>query len=182
MRHHASLVAALGSALALALAIPLDAGCSSGSGGGGSSGGGSSGSGSGGSSGSGSGSGGSSSSAGSSSGAGSSSSASSSSSGAGEGGSGDTWASWAQGFFTTYCIECHSASDPKGLNFTMQSIVVANKDTIRCGVSVMQDPSWNCAAFPPAKQFPISDMAGTNPKPSDAERNRAVAWIDAGCP
>jgi hypothetical protein len=60
--------------------------------------------------------------------------------------------------------------------------VTANKDTIRCGVSVQQDPSWNCAASLPAKQFPISDSSMTNPKPTDAERDRAVAWIDAGCP
>ena len=94
----------------------------------------------------------------------------------------DTWASWAQGFFTKYCVECHGASNPEGLDFGEQSIVVANKDTIRCGVCVSQDSSWSCPASPPAKQFPISDSAGTNPKPSDAERNRVVAWIDAGCP
>jgi hypothetical protein len=94
----------------------------------------------------------------------------------------DTWASWGQGFFSKYCVECHSSSDPKGLDFTQHSIVTANKDTIRCGVSVQQDQSWNCAAFPPAKQFPISDSSGTNPKPTDAERDRAVAWIAAGCP
>ncbi len=105
-----------------------------------------------------------------------------SSGGGGEAGSGDTWASWAQGFFTTYCVECHSASDPTGRDFTRQSIVVTNEDTIRCGVCVQQDPSWSCPAGLPAEQFPISDSAGTNPKPSDAERNRVVAWIDAGCP
>ena len=94
----------------------------------------------------------------------------------------DTWSNWAAGFFTTYCLECHSASDPKGLTFGVQSVVAANKDTIRCGVCVQQDPSWGCPAVPAAKQFPISDQAGTNPKPSDAERDRVVAWIDAGCP
>ena len=94
----------------------------------------------------------------------------------------DTWNSWAAGFFATYCIQCHSASDPKGLTFGVHSVVTANKDVIRCGVSVQQDPAWGCASFPPAKQFPISDSAGTNPKPSDADRDRAVAWIEAGCP
>jgi hypothetical protein len=64
----------------------------------------------------------------------------------------------------------------------MQSIVVTNKDTIRCGVCVQQDPSWGCPASPPAEQFPISDTAGTNPKPSAEERDRVVAWIEAGCP
>jgi hypothetical protein len=112
----------------------------------------------------------------------SSGSGSGSSSGGGDAASGDTWASWGQGFFSTYCVECHSSTDSTGRDFTQQSIVVANKDTIRCGVCVQQDPSWNCPASPPAKQFPISDSAGTNPKPTDTERNRVVAWIGAGCP
>lgn len=94
----------------------------------------------------------------------------------------DTWANWGQGFFTKYCVECHGASNPDGLDFGQQSVVVANKDTIRCGVCVSQDSSWSCPASPPAEQFPISDSAGTNPKPTDDERNRVVAWIGAGCP
>jgi hypothetical protein len=94
----------------------------------------------------------------------------------------DTWDNWGQGFFTKYCVECHGVSNPDGLDFVVQATVVANKDTIRCGVCVTQDPSWSCPASPPAKQFPISDMAGTNPKPADADRDRAVAWITAGCP
>jgi hypothetical protein len=94
----------------------------------------------------------------------------------------DTWASWAQGFFATYCVECHAASDSTGRDFTKQAIVVANKDTIKCGVAVQQDSSWSCPSNLPAKQFPISDTAGTNPKPSDADRTRVVAWIAAGCP
>ncbi len=93
----------------------------------------------------------------------------------------DTWASWAAGFFATYCLECHGASDPKGLDFGTQSTVCANEDVIRCGVCVAQDPAWGCPASPPAKQFPISDSAGTNPKPSDADRDRVVDWINAGC-
>jgi hypothetical protein len=60
--------------------------------------------------------------------------------------------------------------------------VVTNKDTIKCGVAVQQDPGWGCPSNLPAKQFPISDTAGTNPKPSDADRTRVVAWIAAGCP
>lgn len=95
---------------------------------------------------------------------------------------GITWDDWAQGFFTKYCVECHGASNPDGLDFGEQSIVVTNKDTIRCGVCVAQDPSWDCPSNLPAKQFPISDSAGTNPKPSDGERDEVVAWIDAGCP
>lgn len=93
----------------------------------------------------------------------------------------DTWASWGAGFFTKYCVECHSANDPKGLDFGVLSTVVANKDLIRCGVCVQQQSSWGCAASPTAKQFPISDSAGSNPKPSDADRDRVVDWIGAGC-
>jgi hypothetical protein len=95
---------------------------------------------------------------------------------------GDTWASWAQGFFATYCIECHAASDPTGRNYTIQANVERDKREIRCGVAAVQDPAWGCASFPPAKKFPISDPAGTNPKPSDGERARVVAWITAGAP
>jgi hypothetical protein len=97
-------------------------------------------------------------------------------------GSDDTWASWAMGFFATYCVECHAASDPTGLDFTMQSVVIKNKLAIRCGVCNAQDPSWGCPASPHAQQFPISNSTGSNPKPSTADRDRVVAWIEAGCP
>jgi hypothetical protein len=94
----------------------------------------------------------------------------------------DTWDNWAQGFFTKYCVECHGVSNPDGLDFGVQATVVASKDVIRCGVCVQQLPSWDCPASPPAEQFPISDEAGTNPKPSAEERDRVVLWIEAGCP
>jgi hypothetical protein len=94
----------------------------------------------------------------------------------------DTWDNWAEGFFTKYCVECHGASNPDGLDFGVQATVVTNKDVIRCGVCVQQDPSWGCPASPPAEQFPISDSTGSNPKPTPEERDRVVAWIDAGCP
>jgi hypothetical protein len=93
--------------------------------------------------------------------------------------SGDTWQSWAQGFFTTYCVPCHNASDTTGRNYSVQANVARDRLEIRCGVAVTQDPSWNCdPQFPPPKQFPI----GNGPKPTDAERNRAVAWLSAGAP
>jgi hypothetical protein len=88
----------------------------------------------------------------------------------------DTWATYAQGFFATYCVSCHGAQDPTGRDFTVQANVETNKLVIRCGVAVTQDPSWSCASLPAAKQFPI----GNGPKPSDAERGRIVAWITAG--
>jgi hypothetical protein len=96
---------------------------------------------------------------------------------------GDTWGSYAQGFFQTYCVECHSAADTQGRDYTMYAKVLAEKSVIRCGVCVMQDPTWGCAAFPPAMQFPISDGKNPpNPKPSNAERDRIVAWLTAGAP
>jgi hypothetical protein len=96
----------------------------------------------------------------------------------GDAGNADTWASYAQGFFATYCVSCHDSKDSTGRDFTMQAKVESEKTTIRCGVAVTQDPSWKCAASPVAKQFPI----GGGPKPSDAERDRIVAWITAGAP
>jgi hypothetical protein len=90
----------------------------------------------------------------------------------------DTWASYAQGFAATYCVECHGASAPTGLDFTVLADVQMKKAEIRCGVA----PTLlsGCSGFPPPKQFPISNAAGTNPKPTDAERDRFIAWIDAG--
>jgi hypothetical protein len=95
----------------------------------------------------------------------------------------DTWCSWASGFFNAYCDACHvpgASGDPAGvqLDFTSYAMVQAREAEIRCGVGSAQDPAWACAAFPPPAQFPI----GTGPKPSDAERGRLVAWIDAGAP
>jgi hypothetical protein len=90
----------------------------------------------------------------------------------------DTWASYASGFFTRYCVSCHDAKDATGRDYTVRANVAKDKDAMRCGLAVSQDPSWSCSAFPPAKQFPI----GSGPKPSDAERDRMVAWITAGEP
>jgi hypothetical protein len=96
----------------------------------------------------------------------------------------DTWASYAQGFFQTYCNACHMSgsslepSMPSSLYFTSEANVDSQKSVIRCGVCVTQDASWSCPSSPAAKQFPI----GSGPFPSDAERNRIVAWITAGAP
>ena len=98
----------------------------------------------------------------------------------GDGGGGDTWTSWASGFFASYCVSCHSptGSDPGPKDFTQYASVLANAPEIRCGVAVSQDAAWMCAAFPPPEQFPV----GTGPKPTNAERDRLVAWIGAGAP
>ncbi|HEY8073718.1 MAG TPA: hypothetical protein VIF62_06410 [Labilithrix sp.] len=95
----------------------------------------------------------------------------------------DTWTNFAQGFTSTYCVECHGASDTKGRDYTQYAKVAAEKAEIRCGVAASQDPSWSCASFPPAKQFPIDDgKSPPNAKPSDADRARMVAWLTAGAP
>jgi len=97
---------------------------------------------------------------------------------------GDTWTSWASpDFFQTYCVSCHTAGgagDPSGTNldWTSYADVQLNANDIRCGVAVLQDPSWQCPNSIAAKQFPI----GSGPKPSDVERDRLVSWIDAGVP
>jgi hypothetical protein len=90
----------------------------------------------------------------------------------------DTWASYASGFFTTYCDSCHNAQDATGRDYNVQANVAKDKAVMRCGVAAAQDPSWGCAPTPAAKQFPI----GSGPKPTDAERARIVAWIAAGEP
>ena len=87
-----------------------------------------------------------------------------------------------EGFFQKYCVECHAPGNPDGNDFTQLANVVHEKDVIRCGIATEQDPSWGCATFPPPLQFPISDSTMSNPKPSDAERARVIAWVDAGCP
>lgn len=92
--------------------------------------------------------------------------------------SADTWPSYAAGFFVTYCNSCHNAQDTTGRDYSMQADVAKDMMVMRCGVAAVQDASWNCAASPAAKQFPI----GSGPKPSDAERARIVAWITAGEP
>jgi hypothetical protein len=97
----------------------------------------------------------------------------------GGGDAGDTWNSYAKGFFQTYCVHCHhpGGDDPNtgDKNFTMYSSVQKYSPHIRCGVAATQDAAWNCAEVP--RQFPIA-----SPFPSDPERDRLVAWINAGLP
>ncbi len=100
--------------------------------------------------------------------------------GAGGSAAGDTWGSYAEGFFKKYCVECHSPTVNPMYDFTQYAIVKKNAPTIRCGVAATHQSG--CANVPAPTQFPISDAAGTNPKPSTAERDRIVAWIEAGTP
>ncbi len=86
----------------------------------------------------------------------------------------DTWGNFAMGFFDTYCVECHSGGSR---DYRTIDEVIRDQDRIACGVSpTVLD---RCGASSPApSQFPV----GTGPKPTDAERERLVAWIDAGLP
>jgi hypothetical protein len=93
----------------------------------------------------------------------------------------DTWANYAEAFTKTYCVECHSPTVNPTYDFTQYALVKKNASTIRCGVA----PTLlsGCMGFPPPLQFPISDgKTPPNPKPDDAERDRFVAWIEAGTP
>jgi hypothetical protein len=91
----------------------------------------------------------------------------------------DTWGNHAQGFFATYCIECHGAGDAQRDYSTIDD-VIRDQEEIACGVSPVALPG--CGSFPPPKQFPIDNATNTNPKPNDTERSRLVAWIEAGLP
>ena len=84
---------------------------------------------------------------------------------------GDTWETFAQEFFATYCVECHS-----GGRRDYRTIEDVRRDMqgVRCGVGpVAQD---DCAGAPSPSQFPI----GSGPRPSDEDRTRLVEWIEAG--
>jgi len=85
----------------------------------------------------------------------------------------DTWASWAQGFFTTYCTECHAGGRR---DYTTITEVRRDLEGISCGVSTIVEEG--CGSFPPPRQFPVGD----GPFPSDEERTRLIDWINAGLP
>ena|SRR5450432_412518 len=93
---------------------------------------------------------------------------------------GDTWNNYAMGFFQSYCVSCHSPTggDPGDKNFTQYASVVKYSALIRCGVSTSHQADWNCPSNVLARQFPI----GHGAMPQDSERDRLVAWIDAGMP
>jgi hypothetical protein len=88
-----------------------------------------------------------------------------------------TWSNFAQGFFATYCVQCHGPGNTKR-DYSQYSQVSRDAATIACGVNPGPDPLQNCAAFPPPRQFPI----GTGPFPSDDDRRRILDWIAAGLP
>ena len=96
--------------------------------------------------------------------------------------SGDTWQNYAMGFFQTYCVSCHNDDNAGDADrdFHVLSIVIGEKAKIACGLT-KSESDWatrGCSGAPAARMFPI----GNGPKPSDQERDRLIAWIDAGTP
>jgi hypothetical protein len=90
---------------------------------------------------------------------------------------GDTWTSFARDFFATYCVACHN-DDPTHLrNYTMLADVRRDMEMLRCGIAPSALPGCTAALALPAS-FPVGD----GPRPSDEERERLVAWIEAGLP
>jgi cytochrome c5 len=88
------------------------------------------------------------------------------------GAGGDTWASFAQPFFASYCTLCHSSTlsgaarngAPDGYNWDDEATVRQLLDQIRPAVGV------------------INFMPPSDPSPSCDERRRLVRWIDAAAP
>lgn len=89
-----------------------------------------------------------------------------------------TWNNFAQDFFATYCVSCHSPEGQASADFNQYSVVSipSRLNAIRCGVApVLQE---NCQGEHPPGWFPI----GNGPMPTDDERWRTVAWCEAGGP
>lgn len=74
-----------------------------------------------------------------------------------------TWNSFAQGFFETYCWECHGPGDQLR-DYSELSMVRAEAETIKSGVD--------------SEQFPVGD----GPKPTREERDELILWIELGAP
>jgi hypothetical protein len=86
---------------------------------------------------------------------------------------GDTFQTYAKGFFETYCVRCHSTTNttpeerndaPEGRNWDDEASVRMYLEEIRLWVG-----QYNA--------MPLDD-----PKPSCDERRRLVRWIDAEAP
>ena len=90
---------------------------------------------------------------------------------------GDTWSSFAMGFFATYCVECHQTDAPGRRDYRTIDHVRRDMARVRCGVAPESMPASGCVS-PPAGMFPVGD----GPFPSDMERQRIVAFIDDGLP
>ena len=95
----------------------------------------------------------------------------------------DNWDNFAKGFFTSFCVSCHNDDNSGSAtrDYHMMAAVVKEKVMIGCGVakSAAAATARACpAGSPQPKQFPV----GNGAKPTDAERDRLLRWIDAGTP
>jgi|GEM_PF-2840120 len=92
---------------------------------------------------------------------------------------GDVYSGWPSTyFFPTYCMRCHpSATSATGIdNWLIYEHVVAEYDHIYCGVGLEMVPE--CGDHHDPGHLP---QAG-GPMPTDEERLRLIAWMDAGMP
>jgi hypothetical protein len=85
-------------------------------------------------------------------------------------------------FMATYCVSCHNADNAGDAtrDYTMLAAVQNEAEDIACGLAKSQE-DWTargCGGGPNARQFP----AGNGAMPEDADRDRLIAWIDAGMP
>lgn len=85
---------------------------------------------------------------------------------------GDTWSTFAEGFFSSYCTRCHATT---------------LMDAARNGAPI--DRNWDDEAsvrehLPLIRQWvgELNAMPIGDPKPSCEERARIVRWIDANAP
>ncbi|MFT5353519.1 MAG: hypothetical protein ACI9KE_000717 [Polyangiales bacterium] len=85
----------------------------------------------------------------------------------------DTYENFAMEFMTTYCVECHGAGNARR-DYTTIEDIRRDMVNVRCGVAA--DPLDDCDGSPAPRQFPI----GSGAMPSDEERGRLVAWVEAG--
>lgn len=85
----------------------------------------------------------------------------------------DTYETFGMAFMTAYCTECHGAGSATR-DYTTIDDIRRDMVGIRCGVTA--EPLEDCSGFPPPRQFPV----GSGPMPSDEERGRLVAWVEAG--
>ncbi len=94
----------------------------------------------------------------------------------------DTWDNFAQDFFVSYCGPCHEeggAGAGGGLYANLED-VMEDADPIACGTTLSEQyrEERGCNYGRSAGQFP----AGNGPQPTEEERERLIAWIDAGMP
>jgi len=90
---------------------------------------------------------------------------------------GDYWEDWPRStFFPTFCNECHPSMDTHDHDFTIYEDVVEEYNHIYCGVGLEMVPE--CEDHHEPGHLPQGDGA----YPTDDERLRLVAWMDAGMP